>query len=213
VRALALAVLVLPALTGAESSWPLFRGDAAQTGITTTALADRYTLAWTYATGGACSSPVVAGGLAVVASGNGKVQAVDLVSGMARWSADLGAPIEATPLIVADAVIVGSTEGRFVSLALADGRLRWEAKAGDKVIGAANHFVHDGAERVLVGSYDSNIYCFNAADGAEVWKYETGSYVNGTPAIGLLAGRQVAVAGGCDAKLHVSISPPARRCG
>jgi outer membrane protein assembly factor BamB len=200
----ALPVVVVAAVAApAVEAWPMFRGDAAQTGLTTAPIAERYDLAWTYATGGACTSAVVADGLAVVGSGGGKVHAVDLASGKARWSVDLGAGIDATPLILDGAAIVGSTEGRLVSLALADGAIRWEAKAGDKITGAATWFMHAGTKRVLVGSYDSNLYCFNAADGAGVWKYETGSYINGTPAIGTLEGRQVAVAGGCDAKLHV----------
>jgi outer membrane protein assembly factor BamB len=181
----------------------MFRGNAAQTGVITAPLADSYTLAWTYTTGSACTSAVIADGIAVVGSGDGKVHAVDIVSGKTRWTVDLAAPIDAAPLILDGTVIVGSTEGRLVSLTLNDGKLRWEGKAGDKITGAATWFVHDGVKRLLVGSYDNNIYCFNAADGAEVWKYETGSYVNGTPAIGMVAGQQVAVAGGCDAKLHV----------
>ncbi len=190
-------------LVGADTEWLMFRGDAAQTGTTTSVLADSYTLAWTYPTGGACTSAVVANGIAVVGSGSGAVHAVDLVSGKMRWTFDLKAPIDAAPLILDGAVVIGSTEGRLVSLTLGDGTLRWEAKAGDKVAAAANWFVHAGVKRLLVGSYDSNLYCFNAADGVEVWKYATGSYLNGTPAIGTLSGEQVAVAGGCDSKLHV----------
>ncbi len=187
----------------AAESWPMFRGNAAQTGVITTPFADSYTLAWTYTTGSACTSAVIADGIAVVGSGDGKVHAVDLISGKARWTVDLAAPIDAAPLILDGQVIVGTTEGRLVSLTLADGKQRWEGKAGDKITGAATWFPQDGVKRLLIGSHDNNIYCFNAADGAEVWKYETGSYVNGTPAIGTLAGQQVAVAGGCDAKLHV----------
>lgn len=192
-------VAVLPAADG----WPMFRGNAAQTGVIAGTLAEKYDLAWTYAAGGMCTSAVIADGLAVVGSGNNHVHAVDLTSGKARWTVDLGAPIDAAPLILDGHVIVGTTEGRVVSLALADGKLRWEGKAGDKITGAATWFVQDGVKRLLVGSYDNNIYCLAAADGAEVWTYETGSYVNGTPAITAVGTTQVAVAGGCDAKLHV----------
>lgn len=201
-----MALATLAVLPGAEN-WPMFRGNAAQTGVITTPLAEKYDLAWTYAAGGMCTSAVIADGLAVVGSGNNHVHAVDLASGKAKWTVDLGAPIDAAPLILDGAVIVGTTEGRVVSLALADGTLRWEGKAGDKITGAATWFVQDGVKRLLVGSHDNNLYCFAAADGTEVWRYETGSYVNGTPAVTTLATSastaQVAVVGGCDAKLHV----------
>lgn len=196
-------LVAVSALAPAAESWPMFRGNAAQTGTITASFAEKYDLAWTYNAGGACTSAVIADGLAVIGSGNSRVHAIDLVSGKATWTVDLGAAIDAAPLILDGAVIIGTTEGRLVSLALADGKLRWEGKAGDKITGAATWFVHDGVKRLLVGSYDNNIYCVNAADGAEVWKYETGSYVNGTPAIATVGGTQVAVAGGCDAKLHV----------
>lgn len=198
-------VLCVP--LSAADAWPMFRGNAAQTGVITASFAEKYDLAWTYNAGGACTSAVIGSGLAVIGSGNNHVHAIDLVSGKATWTVDLGASIDAAPMLLDGAVIIGTTEGRLVSLALADGKLRWEGKAGDKITGAATWFVHDGMKRLLVGSYDNNIYCFNATDGAELWKYETGSYVNGTPAITTLVTTtgtiQVAVAGGCDAKLHV----------
>jgi len=203
VKVIGTSLLLSASLVAADKEWPMFRGNAAQTGVITAAFADSYSLAWTYTTGSACTSAVIADGIAVVGSGDGKVHAIDVTSGKARWTVDLAAPIDAAPLILDGAVIIGSTEGRLVSLTLADGKQRWDSKAGDKITGAATWFAQDGAKRLLVGSYDNNIYCFNAADGVEVWKYETGSYVNGTPAVGMLAGQQVAVAGGCDAKLHV----------
>ena len=203
IRLAVVTVLFFSAPLTAADKWPMFRGNPAQTGVIAAPFADSYTLAWTYNVGGACTSAVIADGLALVGSGNNHVHAVDLITGKARWTVDLGAAIDAAPLILDDAVIVGTTEGRLVSLALADGKLRWEGKAGDKITGAPTWFVHDGVKRLLVGSYDNNIYCFNASDGAEVWKYETGNYVNGTPAVGMLVDKQVAVAGGCDAKLHV----------
>ena len=71
----------------------MFPGNAAQTGVITTPLADSYTLDWTYTTGSACTSAVIADGIAVGGSGDGKVHAVDLVSGKARWTVDLAAQI------------------------------------------------------------------------------------------------------------------------
>ena len=195
--------LVANTLAAADKDWPLFRGNAAQTGVIATALAERYTLAWTYATGGACTSAVISDGLAVVGSGDGKVHAVDVITGKVKWTTDLVAQIDAAPLILDGAIIIGTTEGRLVSLALSDGKIRWETTAGEKVTGAANWFLHNGIKKIIVGSYDSKIHCFQAADGVEVWSYETGSYVNGTPAIAMVGDKQVAVAGGCDAKLHI----------
>ncbi len=198
-----LVLLASATMTASAADWPLFRGNSAQTGFINEPLAMNYTLTWTYRTGRMCTSPVVANGIAVVGSGDGKVHAVNLKDGSARWTFDLGAEIEGSPAIHNGQVVIGSTEGKVVCLSLTDGALRWETKAGDKISGAVTIYSTNETTRVLVGSYDNNVYCFELVDGKKVWAYETQSYVNGTPAITTLNQEAVAVVGGCDAKLHV----------
>ena len=196
-------LFVATPLIAADKDWPMFRGNAAQTGVVAETLADSYTLAWTWKAGSACGSPVAAAGVAVVGAHDGKVHAIEVATGKLRWTVDLGDQIDAAPLILDSDVLIGTTGGTLVRLALTDGAKRWEYKTGDKIVGAATWFEHAGAKRVLVGSYDNLVHCLDAATGAKVWVYATDSFVNGTPGVGLLDGKLVAVAGGCDAKLHV----------
>ena len=50
-----------------------------------------------------------------------------------------------------------------------------------------------------MGSYDNRLHAVDAATGVRVWIYETQNYVNGIPAVG----DGVALAGGCDERVHV----------
>lgn len=199
--------LALAALLGGNgaTSWPVFRGDPALTGVAAGTVPASPTLRWTFQAGKhIVSSPVVerdapGGPLLVVGCDDGLVYALDATTGAKRWTFPTGDVIEAPPLIAYGSVFIGSSDGRFHALDLATGEARWTRETGDKILGGANALTLSGEERVVVGSYDSNLYCFAASDGAERWRYSTGNFVNGTPAV---LGERI-VFGGCDAVLHV----------
>ena len=183
-----------------QTSWPIFRGDAALSGVAAGRLPEQPELLWTFEAGGAItSSPVVADGAVYFGSDDYNVYCLDVESGEQRWSFATEDIIEASPLVVDGGVYIGSSDFFFYALDAATGELRWKVETDDKILGGANFVRSDAGTRIIVGSYDTNLYCFDARTGERLWIYGTDNFVNGTPAIE--GGR--AIFGGCDAVLHV----------
>lgn len=152
---------------------------------------------WSYEVG----SPVY-GGLAfdaanklvVVATDSGKVTALRAADGTAAWSADVGAPIRATPTIRAGALYV-ATDKALLKLDAATGKRRWSAPIGagraqrfelndpnsrwDHYSSSA--FVDGGA--VYVGSRDGCVYRFKAGSGTKLGTYCAADMVTATPLV------------------------------
>ncbi|MCU0787747.1 MAG: PQQ-binding-like beta-propeller repeat protein [Verrucomicrobia bacterium] len=189
-----------PAVAAPATDWPQFRGDPGLTGVAPGRLPDQPALLWTYATEGPVnSSAVVADGRVFVGSNDGKLHAINLSDGQPLWTYATGEAVEAPPLALGGRVYVGDTLGILHAVDAASGRLLWKFVTGDKIIGAANWFVHEGRTNLLVGSHDFSLYSINAATGATNWVYATDNLINGTPAVG----DGIVVFGGCDALLHV----------
>lgn len=180
--------------------WPIFRGNSAMTGVASGAFPEKFALAWKFKTEDAIkSSPVVAEGRVFVGSLDKKVYAVALADGKPLWNFTTKDAIEASPSVADGLVFIGSNDSFLYALDAASGSLKWSFETGDKIIGSVNPVRAADGKRILVfGSYDNNIYALDTG-GTELWKYETGSYINGAPAVD--SGR--AVAGGCDARLHI----------
>jgi hypothetical protein len=69
-----------------EDAWPQFRGSAALTGVSASALPATPKLLWTYEAGDAIdSSAAIAGGVVYVGSANGELHAVNLGDGKLKW--------------------------------------------------------------------------------------------------------------------------------
>jgi outer membrane protein assembly factor BamB len=196
---------------GGAADWPMFRGDAAQTGVAAGSLAAELTLIWSFEAGGAItSSPVVADGRVYVGSDDYSLYALDLESGAKLWSYATQDMIEAPPLWHAGRVYVGSGDFSLYALDALQGTLVWKQETDDKILGGASPVLGpDGEQRIVVGSYDTHLYCFDARTGEERWRYKTDNYVNGTPAI---LGEAI-VFGGCDAALHVVSAASGERLG
>jgi outer membrane protein assembly factor BamB len=57
------------------------------------------------------SSPAVAGSLVYVGSLGGRLYALDLRTGEARWDLDLGAPVHASPAVASGRLYLGTADG------------------------------------------------------------------------------------------------------
>lgn len=183
-------------------AWPVFRGDAALTGVAEGTLPDALTLAWRFETDGAIqSTPIVTDGVVIFSSMNGRVYAVDLQTGQEKWWFKANDEIEASPLYAEGRVFFASAIGTFFAVDAEDGLVLWTFDAKGRILGSANTYVdaESGKRRIVFGSYDSVLYCLDAADGSLVWTYEAQSYINGTPAIA--DGK--AIFGSCDGRLYV----------
>ena len=208
---LAIALLGLCVGVGAEiestpapgaSDWPIYRGDAALTGVAATTLPDAPKLLWSFKTEGPIlSSPVVGNGRVYVGSSDEKLYALDMKTGAKVWDYAAGAQIEAPPTLHGDAILFGATDGSLRKLDAASGESLWEYEAGDKIIGAPVVASIGERKLVLIGSHDTFLRCVDFKTGEQVWTYATDNYINATPTL-LDGGAKVAF-GGCDGLVHV----------
>jgi outer membrane protein assembly factor BamB len=188
------------AATLLAADWPSFRGDPAQTGVSSDQLPDRLVERWKYQTvpdragGGVESTAAIAGGVAYVGAFDEHVHAIDLATGRGKWKFKAGA-VKAPVGVHDGRVYAGNVEG-VVHCLDAAGRPVWKFEAGGEVTSGFNF----GAGTVLFGCQDETLYCLTRADGKLKWKYQiSGGPVMGTPAV--TGGKTFAA--GCDSVLHV----------
>lgn len=80
------------------TDWPIFRGDAALTGVAGGELKTPLTLLWTFKTGGVVnSSAIVANDCVYFGSADSNLYALKLTTGEKLWSFKAGSGIEAPP--------------------------------------------------------------------------------------------------------------------
>ena len=193
-------------LTYAEAEWPIFRGDAALSGIAQDQVPDKLKLLWSFNTEAwLISSPVMGRGRVYIGSTNGKVYALNLADGKQQWEFDLGDDIEASPLLLGDSIYIGSLSGDLFCLDAETGAVRWKYATDNSIYGSANWVeVSTNQEQgteiwILIGSYDNRMHCIRAATGELIWSFETDNYINGAPA----TDGQSVVFGGCDENLYI----------
>lgn len=130
------------------------------------------------------SSPVVVDRIALVGLPDGRLVALDLATGTARWSVDLGARTRSSPAAAYGAVYIGDDAGVVHAVALADGRPIWthrtegadmsSAEYGwDRVSLQASPAVAGGA--VYIGSRDGGVYALDADSGERLWYADHGA--------------------------------------
>ena len=199
---LAVAVLIfvlghvqpLRAQPKSAGDWPVFRGNASQTGVADSDLPDKLAVRWSFKGQASIeSSPIIAGATVFVATTNGKLYALDLASGMKKWEYDAG-PLKATPAARNGTVYVGDLKGNFHAVDAVSGKKRWMLSVDADIHGPAN-FARDN---ILFGSDDHHLYCVSAK-GEIVWQCETKEKIRSGPAV---HGDHVFVAG-CDQALHI----------
>ena len=193
-----LAALVFAAvpLAGA-ADWPVFRGDAAMTGLApaaTPALPDQLAEVWSAHCGdGIDATPAVAGGTVYVASLDRNLYALNGSDGKLKWKTPLGV-LRAPPAVKGNRVYVGDMEGKFYALDAATGARVWTFETQGEIHAGAN-FV---GEDILIGSHDSTLYRLSP-EGKKVWEFKIDGPINGAAPV---VGNSTFVAG-CDSILHV----------
>jgi outer membrane protein assembly factor BamB len=185
---------------GAGKDWPLFRGDVRLTGVSSLALREPLTPAWTFQAGaGIESTATISDGVVYVGGLDGVLYALDLASGAVRWKYEAGQPIKASPSVAHGTVYVGDDAGVFHAVDAAGGRRRWVFRTEAAIVSSATPV----GDRVVFGSNDNTVYALAASDGAPAWKLATGSYVYATPAVLEEDGEISVVIAGCDGLLRV----------
>jgi outer membrane protein assembly factor BamB len=177
-----------------DGDWPLFRGNALQTGVTAAALPDKLVELWTFPTKDSVEAAVaVANGVVYLGSMDEHLYALDLEKGAEKWKYK-GGPFKAPPSVHDRFVYAGDADGLFHCVDAAKGTKRWTFETGAEIDSGANF----APESVLFGSTDETLYCLNL-EGKERWKFKISGPIYGSPAV---ADGRTFVAG-CDSNVHV----------
>ena len=145
------------------------------------------------------SSPAVgANGLVYAGCMDGRMYAVDSVTGLKRWDFVTGDVVYSSPALGADGTVYfGSYDGNVYALNGDTGEKRWEF-ATEGTIQASPVLGPDGT--VYIGSMDNKVYALNGATGAKRWEFLTGG---GVPFTGALASDGSLYVGAADGWLYV----------
>jgi outer membrane protein assembly factor BamB len=134
------------------------------------------------------SSPAVWNGAVYFGSGDGKIYALDAVTGALKWKFQTGDVVHASPAIADGELYIGSWDSYFYALDAATGKELWRFKTGEdrdihnQVGIQSSATVADGV--VYFGCRDSNVYALDAATGQKRWAYSNqGSWVIASPVV------------------------------
>lgn len=189
-------VTTMAVVSAAEpDTWPVFRGNALQTGVGKSPLPNELKELWKFSTGdGIESAPAIAGGTVYTGSLDEHLYAIDLDTGKQKWKTKLG-PIKAAPAVKAGFVFVGDQDGKFYCVDASTGKMKWKFDTESEISSGANF----AGERVLFGSGDEHLYCLGM-DGKQQWKFRVaGGPVLASPAVV----QDRTFVAGCDSSLHM----------
>lgn len=135
--------------------------------------------------------PVVAKGLIIIRTTDGKVQALNENTGALVWTIEQSVPalsIRGTgnPLVIDDQIIVGSANGKLSALQLTDGKSLWETTiampSGRSEVERLVDLDADPIERrgaVFIASYQGGTSSVSETDGDVIWRNESVSSYSG----------------------------------
>lgn len=189
-------------MTASGADWSVFRGNAARTAYSSDTLADEVSLQWVFQTRHApqrawprsdrmafdrAFQPIVVAGKVIFGSSvDGKVTALDVVTGKILWTFATEGPIRFAPAAWKDQVLVASDDGFLYALSSATGNLLWKQRGGpnaDAILGnermiskwpaRGGPVVADDVVYFAAGIWPSDgifLYALDAKSGSVVWK-------------------------------------------
>lgn len=124
---------------------------------------------WSFSTGYTiASSPAVADDRVFVGDASGRMQAIELSSGMLLWTMRTGGPIYSTPAVSGSRVVFGSTDSTIYCLNTSNGRPLWDHKTHGPIVASP---LIDGTS-VYIGSSDGSFRALDLETGAEQWAFD-----------------------------------------
>lgn len=172
---------LLPAHAQEQSAWPMFRGDAAHSGRSSSIGPVLPSLQWQHDLDApSYASPAVGPGGTIYAASSSAVYAV-APDGTESWRAPLPEFTVASPAVVGgDLVVVASSDGTVQAYDAATGSIAWTVRLDDDVW--ASPVV--GPSRLLyVATASGSVYALDASDGAEQWRQQLPDEILATPAL------------------------------
>ncbi len=193
-----------------DKDWFTYRGNNNRTASTSVRAPESTSRIWEFNPSYAFTPapPVAAGGLIFLAGDDGKVRAIDAVTGQPKWTYRTAGPIQQPPSIWKGRAYVGSGDGYVYALEAATGRLLWRFRAAPverriPVYGSISStwpvhsgvVVQDGIAYAAAGiiDYDGTyVYALDAESGKVIWQNNSSGHLNpelrkGVSAQGVLA--------------------------
>jgi ABC-type dipeptide/oligopeptide/nickel transport system permease component/outer membrane protein assembly factor BamB len=134
---------------------------------------------WSHGVGLNPTTPDLAQGQLVIASGNpGKVTDLNATTGAERWNVVLTSRVTTPVNVVQGTVVVGTADGRLIALALADGTFLWSASFGAGVAGGVAY----ESGRWYAATDVGGLFAVNAV-GRPVWGANVTAPVDAGPAV------------------------------
>jgi outer membrane protein assembly factor BamB len=180
-----------------NGTWPLFRGNAHQTGVAASTLPDNLEILWTFSTKDAIEgTPAIADGVVYVGSFDENLYAIDLATGKEKWRYKAGA-LKSPAAVHGGRVYIGNMDGLLHCVDAAKGTKLWTFETPNQAEITSGVSFADG--KLYFGCADETLYCLTE-NGKKLWTFRVqGGPVMATPAI---AQNRTFVAG-CDSTLHV----------
>lgn len=111
--------------------------------------------------------PVVKGARLFAADSEGRVTAIDALTGDIVWTAKTGAAVSAGPGVGEGLVLLGTSNAEIIALDAVDGSERWRTFVSSEVLAIPQ----TDLEKVIVQTADGNVSALSANDGQSLWSY------------------------------------------
>jgi outer membrane protein assembly factor BamB len=183
----------------AAADWPVFRGDAAQDGVSADRLPDRLEEIWRLRIGKGDDSienaPAIVDGVVYLPGQDKILYALALADGKEKWRFTSPAPFKTSPAVRNGRVYAGDLDGNFYCLDAASAQPIWKFTC-DQEITSGPGFAGD---KIMFGSSDESLYCLDD-NGKKLWQFKVpGGPVLATPAVA----NNLTFVSGCDMKMHM----------
>jgi len=194
--------------------WATYRGNNAHNAASAASVSDRASKVWVFQpqTAYVPTAATAAGGLIFLSGNDGKVRAIDAVSGTQKWSFMTAGPIMQPPTIWNGRAYIGSGDGYVYALEAASGHLLWRFRAAPcerriMVYGSlcstwpvnSGVLVQDGVAYVAAGiaDYDGTyVYALDAVTGAIKWQNNSSGHLDKVLRKGVSAQGNLTIADG-----------------
>lgn len=124
------------------------------------------------------SSPVANGQRVIFGCRDGKMRALNALSGAEMWVHEAAGGIGASPAVADGKVIGADYTGAVFALEIETGNPLWSSKLPGRIV--SSPCILD--ERVVVGCFDNFVYCLSVPDGRVLWNADARGRVWGTAA-------------------------------
>ena len=112
--------------------------------------------------------PAVNDGRVYVADREGRVVAIDSLSGNELWTVETDVAVSAGPGIGEGLVLLGTSNAEVIALDADDGSERWRVEVSSEVLSVPQ----TDLDKVIVQSADGNVTALAAEDGESLWVYD-----------------------------------------